>query len=247
MQPTAKELFSDLRKTGMTSLTVSGAGPTPEQARRQLRRLLYFFVSDETSDSRIIIDFLNSPNILYWQEWQKKDSVLEKAYRAKYTNMVFHVIQEHFTGIRMPEGMGTQESRLYVTLSRKQSEVRQSAQIVIAELDWSLSVVLELDRTSNAAESEYTELALKGRGVLKGVTLRLGLPFLDYVTQRHYGEIGNLLNAAYRERLEHFKLQVLKKTASLNDDMMLVRLRNDNRFKRQKFSISGQTVEVFDV
>ena len=245
--PEVKELFSDMRKKGMASLTVSGAGSTPEQARRQLRRLLYFFVNDEVADSQVMIDFLNSPNILYWQEWQQKGSVLEKAYRAKYTNMVFHVIQEHFTGVRMPEGMGTQDSRLYITLSRKQSEVRQSAQIVIAELDWSQSVILELDRSSNAAGAEYVELALKGQGVLKGVTLRLGLPFLDYVTQRHYGEIGNLLNAAYKERLEHFKLQVLKKTASLNDDMMLVRLRNDNRFKRQKFSISDQAVEVFDV
>jgi len=245
--PEVKELFSDMRKKGMASLTVSGAGSTPEQARRQLRRLLYFFVNDEVADSQVMIDFLNSPNILYWQEWQQKGSVLEKAYRAKYANMVFHVIQEHFTGVRMPEGMGTQDSRLYITLSRKQSEVRQSAQIVIAELDWSQSVILELDRSSNAAGAEYVELALKGQGVLKGVTLRLGLPFLDYVTQRHYGEIGNLLNAAYKERLEHFKLQVLKKTASLNDDMMLVRLRNDNRFKRQKFSISDQAVEVFDV
>ncbi len=245
--PEVKELFSDMRKKGMASLTVSGAGSTPEQARRQLRRLLYFFVNDEVADSQVMIDFLNSPNILYWQEWQQKGSVLEKAYRAKYTNMVFHVIQEHFTGVRMPEGMGTQDSRLYITLSRKQSEVRQSAQIVIAELDWSQSVILELDRSSNAAGAEYVELAIKGQGVLKGVTLRLGLPFLDYVTQRHYGEIGNLLNAAYKERLEHFKLQVLKKTASLNDDMMLVRLRNDNRFKRQKFSLSDQAVEVFDV
>jgi len=245
--PEVKELFSDMRKKGMASLTVSGAGSTPEQARRQLRRLLYFFVNDEVADSQVMIDFLNSPNILYWQEWQQKGSVLEKAYRAKYTNMVFHVIQEHFTGVRMPEGMGTQDSRLYITLSRKQSEVRQSAQIVIAELDWSQSAILELDRSSNAAGAEYVELALKGQGVLKGVTLRLGLPFLDYVTQRHYGEIGNLLNAAYKERLEHFKLQVLKKTASLNDDMMLVRLRNDNRFKRQKFSLSDQAVEVFDV
>jgi hypothetical protein len=243
----AKDLFSDLRKIGMASLTVSGVGPTPEQARRQARRLLYFFVIDDTHDRQLICDFLNSPNMLFWQEWQKKDSVLEKAYRAKYSNMVFHVIQEHFTGVRMPEGMGTQDSRLYITLSRKQSEVRQSAQIVIAELDWSQSVALELDRTSNATGAEYTELALKGRGVLKGISLRLGLPFLDYVTQRHYGEIGNLLNAAYKERLEHFKLQVLKKTASSNDDMMLVRLRNDNRFKRQKFSISDQEVEVFDV
>lgn len=247
VQPIAKELFSDLRKTGRASLTVSGAGPSPEQARRQLRRLLYFFVNDEAYDFQVISDFLNSPNILYWWDWQKKGSVLEKAYRAKYTNMVFHVIQEHFTGVRMPEGLGTQDSRLYITLSRKQSEVRQSTQIVLAELDWSQSVVLELDRTSNAAGAEYAELVLTGKGVLKGVTLRLGLPFLDYVTQRHYGEIGNLLNAAYKERLEHFKLQVLKKTASLNDDMMLIRLRNDNKFKRQKFSISDQAVEVFDV
>ncbi|MFA7546319.1 MAG: hypothetical protein WCY64_03735 [Candidatus Cloacimonadaceae bacterium] len=242
----AKDLFSDLRKVGMTPLTVSGIGPTPEQARKQARRLLFFFVNDDTHARQLICDFLNSPNILYWQEWQNKDAVLERAYRARFSNMVFHVIQEHFTGVRMPEGIGTQDSRLYITLSRKQSEVRQSAQIVITELDWSQSIILELDRTSNAAGAEYTELALKGQGVLEGTILRLGLPFLDYVTQRHYGEIGNLLNAAYKERLEHFKLQVLKKTASLNDDMMLVRLRNDNRFKRQKFSISDQGVEVFD-
>ena len=242
----AKDLFSDLRKVGMTPLTVSGIGPTPEQARKQARRLLYFFVSDDTHARQLICDFLNSPNILYWQEWQNKDAVLERAYRARFSNMVFHVIQEHFTGVRMPEGIGAQDSRLYITLSRKQSEVRQSAQIVITELDWSQSIILELDRTNNAVGAEYTELALKGQGVLEGTNLRLGLPFLDYVTQRHYGEIGNLLNAAYKERLEHFKLQVLKKTAPLNDDMMLVRLRNDNRFKRQKFSISDQEVEVFD-
>ena len=242
----AKDLFSDLRKVGMTPLTVSGIGPTPEQARKQARRLLYFFVSDDTHARQLICDFLNSPNILYWQEWQNKDAVLEKAYRSRFSNMVFHVIQEHFTGVRMPEGIGAQDSRLYITLSRKQSEVRQSAQIVITELDWSQSIILELDRTNNAVGAEYTELALKGQGVLEGTILRLGLPFLDYVTQRHYGEIGNLLNAAYKERLEHFKLQVLKKTAPLNDDMMLVRLRNDNRFKRQKFSISDQEVEVFD-
>jgi len=245
--PSTKDLFSDLCKIGMASLTVSGAGPTPEQARRQARRLLYFFACDGTNEHQLICDFLNSPNILIWQEWQKKDSVLEKAYRAKYSNMVFHVIQEHFTGLRIPEGMGTQDSRLYITLSRKQSEVRQSAQIVIAELDWSQSVVLNLLRTSNATGAEYTELALIGQGILNGVILRLGLPFLDYVTQRHYGEIGNFLNAAYKERLEHFKQQVFKKTSSLHDDMMIVILRNDNRFKRQKFSISDQEVEVYDV
>jgi len=245
--PSTKDLFSDLCKIGMASLTVSGAGPTPEQARRQARRLLYFFACDGTNEHQLICDFLNSPNILIWQEWQKKDSVLEKAYRAKYSNMVFHVIQEHFTGLRIPEGMGTQDSRLYITLSRKQSEVRQSAQIVIAELDWSQSVVLNLLRTSNATGAEYTELALIGQGILNGVILRLSLPFLDYVTQRHYGEIGNFLNAAYKERLEHFKQQVFKKTSSLHDDMMIVILRNDNRFKRQKFSISDQEVEVFDV
>ena len=240
--PAAKELFVNLRDLGARTQDVIKS----EQARRQLRRLLYFYENDDRKSDEVIVDFLNSANILNWYQWQRDGAELQTTARVKYKKMAFHVIQEHFTGLKLPEGTSTQHDRLYVTLTRKQSEVKQSAQVVIAEFDWEQSTTLELDRKSNAAGVKYTELILKGRGIMEGISLGLDLPFLDYITQRHYGEIANQANAAYKERLENMKLQILKKAASQKDEMILIRMRNDNRFKRQRFIIGDQTVEVYD-
>lgn len=241
------EVFSRLRRIGMSSLTADDTKISPENARMQVRRLLYFFIQGESESKDVISAFLKSPNILHWQKWQKDGAFLDNAYKTRYANMIYHVIQEYFTGIRIPEGIGYQDGRLYITLSRKQSEVKQSAQIVIAEFDWSQSISLEIVRDASAIGKGRAELALVGKGVLQGINLKLGLPFLDYVTQRHYGEIGELLKASYRERLEHFKTQILEKTAYGKDEMMIVRLRNNNMFKRQKYAVKSRFLEVYDV
>lgn len=241
------EVFSRLRRIGMSSLTADDTKISPENARMQVRRLLYFFIQGESESKDVISAFLKSPNILHWQKWQKDGAFLDNAYKTRYANMIYHVIQEYFTGIRIPEGIGYQDGRLYITLSRKQSEVKQSAQIVIAEFDWSQSISLEIVRDASAIGKGRAELALVGKGVLQGINLKLGLPFLDYVTQRHYGEIGELLKASYRERLEQFKTQILGKTAYGKDEMMIVRLRNNNMFKRQKYVVKSRFLEVYDV
>jgi hypothetical protein len=241
------KVFSKLRKVGISSLAPDDSKISPDNARMQVRRLLFFFIQGESESKEVISAYLKSSNIMRWQAWQKDGARLDNAYKTRYANMIYHVIQEYFTGIKIPEGIGYQDGRLYITLSRKQNEVRQSAQIVIAEFDWSQSISLDIVRSASAIGAGRSELALVGKGLLDGISLKLGLPFLDYVTQRHYGEIGELLKASYRERLERFKTQILGKTAYGKDEMMIVRLRNDNNFKRQKYAVKSQYLEVYDV
>ena len=247
IHPLVEDIFSKLRSKGMSLTAADNRELSPENARMQIRRMMYFFIQDENQNRKVITAYLKSPNIMRWREWQKAGAILEHAYKMRYANMIYHVIQEYFTGIKIPEGIGYQDGRLYITISRKQSEVRQSAQIVVAEFDWSQNISLELLNYTNVVGADRAELALVGKGILEGIVLKLGLPFLDYVTQRHYGEIGDLLKASYRERLEQFKTQILDKIAYTKNEMMVVRLRNDNKFNRQKYAVKSQYLEVYDV
>jgi hypothetical protein len=138
------------------------------------------------------------------------------------------------------------ERRLYVTLNRHRNEVRQSAQVVLAQVDWSTAVKLELCSLEDAVGGTRIDLVLKGRDHLEGTDLRLTVPFLDYVVMRHFGELGEVLQTAYRERLNQFKAQVQKKASSADESIMLVRLKNDHTFRRQHYSIRNERLEVND-
>ena len=90
-------------------------------------------------------------------------------------------------------------------------------------------------------------ILLKGRDRIEGVCLQLTLPFLDYVVMRHFGELGEVLQAAYLERLERFKAQVQKLASTSDEGIMLVRLISDHTFRRQHYSLSNGKLEVSDV
>jgi hypothetical protein len=160
---------------------------------------------------------------------------------------IYHVLQEHFTGVRLLEGSTQNDRRLYVTLSRRRSEVRQSAQVVLAEFDWASSITLKLVAAGSATGEWRQDLALCGKDRIDGLKLPLKVPFLDYVMMRHFGELGEVLEASYLERLDCFKAQVQKRAAVNDDDrIMLVRLKTDHTFRRQRFSVNGQYLEVTD-
>lgn len=238
-----KEEFEKLRQHGSGERAVSGM--TPEQAREQVRRMVYFFAEE---DSTYLTQYLNSPSLLKWRDWQKPGAELDFHDRASLDQRVYHVLQEHFTGVRMPEGSRNQgERRLYVTLSRRRSEVRQSAQVVLAQLDWPSSTRLELRVEKTAMGDSRSDLILAGKERISGLELVLRVPFLDYVLMRHFGEIGEVLEAAYLERLEKFKAQVHEKAAAGQDDrIMLVRLRTDHTFRRQEYKVTHTGLEVND-
>lgn len=239
--------FESLREHGSKSGNDNRPGLTPDQAREQVRRMLYFLYDFSKKERSYLSQYLNSPIILRWQIWQEPHAHLDSNEKFVLEQRIYHVLQEHFTGIRLPEGATQHDRRLYVTLSRRRSEVRQSAQVVLAEVDWSTATMLSLDTFDNAAGGRRTDLILKGRDRIEGVYLQLTLPFLDYVVMRHFGELGEVLQAAYLERLERFKAQVQKLAATSDERVMLVRLKTDHTFRRQHYSVSNGKLEVSDV
>jgi len=65
---------------------------------------------------------------------------------------------------------------------------------------------------------------------------------------RHFGEIGEVLETSYFERLDRFKAQVLERASAADEDrIMLVRLKMDHSFRRQHFAITNNSLEVTDV
>lgn len=238
--------FGLLRGHGATPGNNSQPGLSPDQAREQVRRMLYFLY-DFKDDQSYLMQFLNSPTILRWVSWQKSDAQLEMTEKNILEQRIYHVLQEHFTGVRLPEGSKAHDRRLYITLSRGKSEIRQTAQVVLAQVDWSNETVLQLISQQNAAGGTRIDLELQGRGRINNANLVLTLPFLDYVLMRHFGEVGETLQAAYVERLNRFKAQVQELAKETSPHVMLVRLKTDHTFRRQQYTVRNDKLEVNDV
>jgi hypothetical protein len=239
--------FELLRSHGSGPGSDSQPGLTPDQAREQVRRMLYFLYDFPKDDQSYLMQFLNSPTILRWQDWQKPEAQLEMTEMNVLEQRIYHVLQEHFTGVRLPEGSKGHDRRLYITLSRGKGEIRQSAQVVVAQIDWSNEIRLELVPRTNAAGGARTDLELQGAGRISGASLVLTLPFLDYVLMRHFGEAGEVLQPAYVERLERFKAQVQDLAKEARAHVMLVRLKTDHTFRRQQYTVRDGKLEVNDV
>ena len=237
--------FLKLRKHGAKE--TSCFGMSSDQAREQVRRMLYFLYDFEDQEKEYLGQYLNSPTLLHWQEWQHPDAQLNPAEKAMLVKKIYHVLQEHLTGVRLPEGSTQQDRRLYVTLSRRSSAVRQSAQVVLAEVDWRTAIELKLTGFKSASGEIRYDLILCGKDRIKGIDLMLKTPFLDYVMMRHFGELGEVLQASYLERLERFKAEVQKRAAGSGDDgLTLVRLKTDHTFRRQHYAVDNGKLEVND-
>ena len=124
--------------------------------------------------------------------------------------------------------------------------MRQSAQVVLArypEEDFQI----RLRTTDKGASTQRRELVLYGPDKAGNADLTLSLPFLDYVMMRSYGEIGGNLQASFLDRLERFKGHLINGAESQKtDDIMLVRLRTNNTFRRHKISVHSGRLEVAD-
>jgi hypothetical protein len=238
--------FEKMRRHG--SREAKYEGMTADQAREQVRRMLFFLFDFKPDERTYLGQYLNSPTLLDWLSWQNPKAQLGFNEKTTLERKIYHVIQEHFTGVRLPEGSMQNDRRLYVTLSRRRSEVRQSAQVVLAQVDWSTSTALKLVATVSATGELRQDLVLCGKDRIDGANLVMKIPFLDYVMMRHFGELGEVLEASYLERLDHFKAQVHAQTTTFEDDrIMLVRLKTDHTFRRQHFFVNGDRLEVTDV
>jgi len=206
------EEFERLRKYG--ARLIFDEGLKDSQAREQVRRILFFLHRfDQKDDGIFIKTFLNSLMILDFARWQKMPNEnLSLQENTDLYRRILHVLQEHFSGVKLPEGASSDRS-LFITLSRHSHEVRQSAQVVMArfvEDDFKL----KLKTVDNGIGGIRRELVLEGKEGRVAASLSLGLPFLDYVMMRNQGELGEDLQVSYVNRLEEFKGRLIRKTAT---------------------------------
>jgi len=243
-----QEEFDFLRDRGSLINRINESKITPDLAREQVRRMLYFLYDFENKGQGYIGQYLNSPTLLNWMDWQKPEIGLGFNEKTTLERKIYHVLQEHFTGVRMPEGSEQNDRRLYITLSRRRNEVRQSAQIVLAQIDWGTATDLRLIDKYSTNGTQRKELALLGKGLISGIDLNLRVPFLDYVFMRHFGELGEVLQASYIERLDSYKSLLQQRTGiEKNERIMLVHLKTDHTFQRQQYGVHNDRLEVRNV
>jgi hypothetical protein len=236
--------FSKIRKIGAKS--VSDSKLMPEKARQQVRRALFFLkeFEEEKINESFLSNFLGSQAILSWKQWQESKDSLDPIEEKKLMQKIFHVLQEQFTGTRLPE-TGEIGDYLYITLNRKNQNLRQSAQVVVAQINFNKEFSLAL--TTKGKIYQKKELTLIGKKGMSGISLSLDLPFLDYIFSREKGEVGETLKTSFADRLERFKSRLIEVGKEDNDGkMLLVRLMTDNCFVCHRYSVIDKYLEVTD-
>lgn len=215
------------------------------EARLQARRLLYFCAQPAQTDlrERLQKDFLRSPGVLLYAELQGQTQ-LEPGVKRKLLRCLFHVLQEHFTGIHLPisSGQHSQET-LYITLNRPTPLLRQSVQTVLCAVSWQENFNLRIGNRPDGRPS----LLLEGRHNLKNIRpLELTVPFLDYVLRRYEGAVGDLPRATFSQQLDTLKAQLLR---CMKDDdeanvIHLLRYCSDYKLIQDEYMLNGTMLEV---
>lgn len=238
--------FARIRKAGARS--VASNGLEPEQARRQVRRALFFLhdFGDKRTEDDFLAKFLGSKAMMSWMKWQEPSFRISPNEEQDLKKRIFHVLQEQFTGTHLPERAESTNSELYVTLNRKNQNLRQSAQVVVAQIEFKKEFSLAF-ATREGLFGHRKDLELKGAKRMSGINLTLDLPFLDYVFSREQGEVGETLQTAFADRLERFKAELIELCKEDNEDeMLLVRLLTDNEFRCQRYAVFEDSLEVTD-
>jgi serine/threonine protein kinase len=242
----APEDFETLRQHGAGLILDNEISSS--DARNQVRRAV-FFLHDikEDKEQGFLRAFLKSNMLLDFVRWQEQAGEMLSLQESNALHRrIVHVLQEHFTGVRLPEGASS-DRHLFVTLNRHSHDVRQSAQVVLARYpEDDFRVVLHtLDNPAGGTRRELFFEGPTSGGI--SLTLPLSLPFLDYVMLRNRGEIGEVLQTSYVDRLERFKGQLIRHASGRRtDDIMLVRLRTNHTFRRQIFAVNEGRLEVTD-
>jgi len=252
VQLSFKGLISDfdrLRRIG-AGIKVSNtySGETGRRsARQQVRRILFFLqdFSCETDGDVYVANFLNSPMLLPLLKWRTAQKNFSTTEEQHLRQRVLHVLQEQFAGIRLPEQVAGQK-QLYITLNRNDREMRQGTQVVLADFA-SKDFKIEWDKDQEEVEIAPS-LIFSGTGPYKDATLYLELPFLDYVQMRQQGETGQNLQTSFSDRIEYFKAQLIRLKPSDRDanDMVLLRLQTNHKFREHRIIVADNKLEVIN-
>lgn len=212
-------------------------------ARRQVRRLLYFFgLLDDQAGKRYISTYLRSPTLLKYLDLTLKPGPIPALEANNIRRRILQVLQEFFIGLRLPEGEW-KEKDLYITLSRRKAG--SGTQIVIADF-----------------RNEDFELKTKPRyQVIEGspkllwlcykkgnAEMHLDLPFFDYMEGRYEGKVAEELSVYYADRLERFKATLIDAYSCQDQDygyyLKFLRIGPNHNFKLVKLRVTDKSLEA---
>jgi len=210
-------------------------------ARTQVRRLVFFFYNKPVHQQQINLflnAYLNSPMLCEYLSWLD-DPIAFSRKRNTLKDQLFQVLQEQFSGIKSQDGV-INDRTLYITLNRRQHNIRQSSQIMLGKIDFSDSFDI---RVQSIGEKKV--VILFGKGSFDSIQLILELPFLDYIFVRKSGGIGSILQVAYTDRLENVKAEMLRYCKQVQEEeLLLLKLDMKNNLRRQRLTLAGTTLEV---
>lgn len=239
--PQVVPFFQQLVRQG----SAQGDPASGAEARLQARRLLYFCAQPAQTDlrKRLQEDFLRSPGVLLHNRLEGQTQ-LEPSVKRDLLRCLFHVLQEHFTGIHLPTNSAQHSKEtLYITLNRPTPLLRQSVQTVLCAVSWDENFTLRIETRPDGRPS----LLLEGRHNLKSIRpLELTVPFLDYVLRRYEGAIGDLPRATFSLQLDTLKAQLLR---CMKDDdeanvIHLLRYCSDYKLIQDEYMLNDTMLEV---
>ena len=160
------ELETRLRSGKKASLADQAAA----LMRRQYRRLVFFFgvpsIKGDEGFSAFLSAFLDSPRFMDMQGWRDNP----KNFKPKNLVIpIYCVLQEEFSGMRPPEGIG-KTGTLYITLNRRGSNIRQSVQLVFSKFEFNENFEVKL---------------IHGTPILCGIGRLNGIRFRSSTILRH--------------------------------------------------------------
>lgn len=211
-------------------------------ARNQIRRLAFFWADLSDESGRCYLQtFLNSPLLLTYLNFTQNSKSIPALKEDHFRHYVLQVLQEFFTGVRLPEGQWRSRD-LYITL--RPGAGKSATQMIIADIPCDKFRVQVIKRYSfSDVESNCLALIVPDTSV----KLILDLPFLDYVIRRFEGHVAEALTAFYAYRLERFKARLLECYATPAVDegsLRLLRIGRDRNFQLMRVIFSGDQLEV---
>lgn len=175
------------------------------------RRMHYIFATSSNSSSeassKYIDSFLQSPRLRDYDMWLSARSLTESTLeRKRLRNACLRVLLETYSGFSAGQ-FRADHDRLYLTLRRPDRAVIQPTQLVMAILHFD-DFSVDYDVSCGHPTLNYKN------GILK---LPLTLPLLDFIEQRHSGDLGNELAQIHLAQLEWFRAEILRTVQESND------------------------------
>lgn len=237
--PELEKYYKRLCKEASIEINPDASGTDGAMARRQIRRMFFFLHTPSEAEKdgfdKFMGAFLNSDMLLQYSLW-KQSGELGFENRSKLQNQLFQVLQEQFCGVRIPDGSKSNGKSLYITLARKQHNIRQSAQVVLGKVNFSENFSVKLNNGI---------VELQGKAGCKDINLELTLPFLDYIYHRKNGGISSVLQSSYVDRLEKFKADILDRCRLSNDDgIVLLKQNKHYELCQSRLRMEGGKLEV---